>query len=201
MRAMKDGLDAGAIERIVQAFAGADPGFEGRAFRQRALAGLERLELKQRVDHIRDALAACLPADPLRARRVVLMACDRFPPGNPDDPLRGFAAWPVIQWVPLALLDHPLEALETLRRITGLFSAEFAIRPFLARHWDLALPLLEEWTRDPSPAVRRLVSEGSRPRLPWGERLRALQQDPTPVLPLLEALRDDPAVTRILKVF
>jgi 3-methyladenine DNA glycosylase AlkC len=52
--------------------------------------------------------------------------------------------------------------------------------------------LLETWTRDPDPAVRRLVSEGSRPRLPWGERLRALQQDPGPMLPLLAILRDDP---------
>ena len=40
--------------------------------------------------------------------------------------------------------------------------------------------------------MRRLVSEGTRPRLPWAPRLRAFQKDPRPVLELLELLKDDP---------
>lgn len=190
MRPMKDGLDRVAIDRIARAFAG--DGFDAARFRRMALADLEGLELKQRVDHIRDALAACLPAEWARALPRVLAAGEAFPPGEPGDALRGFAAWPVIQWVPLAGAAHPEEALEALRRLTRLFSAEFAIRPFLAAHPELALGRLALWVDDPDPAVRRLVSEGSRPRLPWGERLRALQQDPGPMLPLLERLRDDP---------
>ncbi len=192
MRPMKDGLDGAAIERIAKAFAGAGPGFDTKGFRRQALAGLEELELKQRVDHIRDALAASLPGSWKQALPLVLAAGENFPAGEPGDPLRGFAAWPVIQWVPLAGAAHPEEALEALRCLTRLFTAEFAIRPFLAAHPELALGRLACWVEDPDPAVRRLVSEGSRPRLPWGERLRALQQDPGPMLPLLERLRDDP---------
>ncbi|HUO47170.1 MAG TPA: DNA alkylation repair protein [Acidimicrobiia bacterium] len=55
------------------------------------------------------------------------------------------------------------------------------------------LARLREWARDPSPHVRRLVSEGTRPRLPWAPRLRGFIDDPTPVLDLLELLKDDPA--------
>lgn len=51
---------------------------------------------------------------------------------------------------------------------------------------------LRAWARDPDPHVRRLVSEGTRPRLPWARRLRAFQNDPAPVLELLELLKDDP---------
>ena len=51
---------------------------------------------------------------------------------------------------------------------------------------------MQTWTADPSVHVRRLASEGSRPRLPWGLRLQALVSDPSPTAPILEALRDDP---------
>ena len=95
--------------------------------------------------------------------------------GDPDDKLRGFAAWPVIDYVGEHGLDHPDEALRVLRELTPFFSAEFAIRPFIIHHPDATFRHLREWTADPDKHVRRLVSEGSRPRLPWG------QQFPEPV--------------------
>ena len=76
--------------------------------------------------------------------------------------------------------------------LTQRFTAEFSIRPFLVRHQEKTLARLDKWTRDPNPHVRRLVSEGTRPRLPWAPRLRAFQKDPRPVLALLEKLKDDP---------
>lgn len=78
--------------------------------------------------------------------------------------------------------------------LTQRFTAEFSIRPFLQKHTQATLELLMDWTRDPSEHVRRLVSEGTRPRLPWASRLPAFQRDPTPVLALLERLKDDPAL-------
>jgi 3-methyladenine DNA glycosylase AlkC len=75
--------------------------------------------------------------------------------------------------------------------LTQRFTAEFSIRPFLERYPDATLERLKVWTKDPSVHVRRLVSEGTRPRLPWASRLRRFQQDPGPVLELLELLKDD----------
>jgi 3-methyladenine DNA glycosylase AlkC len=88
-------------------------------------------------------------------------------------------------------LAEPARALVCLHALTRRFSAEFAIRPFILAHPDRVYATLHEWTRDPSPHVRRLVSEGSRPRLPWGIVLKPLVAEPTPTLPLLEALQDD----------
>jgi 3-methyladenine DNA glycosylase AlkC len=62
----------------------------------------------------------------------------------------------------------------------------------LSRDPERTLARLREWARDPHPHVRRLVSEGTRPRLPWAPRLVAFQKDPRPVLELLELLKDDP---------
>jgi 3-methyladenine DNA glycosylase AlkC len=76
--------------------------------------------------------------------------------------------------------------------LTQRFSAEFSIRRFLEHEPERTLAHLERWARDGSPHVRRLVSEGTRPRLPWAGRLRAFQRDPAPVLRLLERLKDDP---------
>ena len=87
----------------------------------------------------------------------------------------------------------PERALPTLAELTQRFTAEFAIRPFISRHPQPTLDTLARWVHDPSAHVRRLVSEGSRPRLPWGLRLQALVQDPSPTLPLLRALQDDPS--------
>jgi 3-methyladenine DNA glycosylase AlkC len=76
--------------------------------------------------------------------------------------------------------------------LTRRFSAEFSMRPFLIRWPERTLARLLEWTKDPDPHVRRLCSEGARPRLPWAIRIPALIRDPRPVIPILEALRDDP---------
>jgi 3-methyladenine DNA glycosylase AlkC len=76
--------------------------------------------------------------------------------------------------------------------LTQRFTAEFSIRVFLERYPEATLARLREWARDPNVHVRRLVSEGTRPRLPWAPRLRSFQDDPRPVLELLELLKDDP---------
>jgi 3-methyladenine DNA glycosylase AlkC len=88
-------------------------------------------------------------------------------------------------------IESPNRALGALHAITQRFTAEFAIRPLILAHPALVFETLATWTRDPSPHVRRLVSEGSRPRLPWGLQLKSLIVDPSPSLPLLRALQDD----------
>ena len=76
-------------------------------------------------------------------------------------------------------------------QLTKRFSAEFSMRPFLIEQQQRTIEQLNLWASDSDPHVRRLCSEGSRPRLPWAKRIPALIKDPTPVIPLLESLRDD----------
>lgn len=177
-----------------------DRGLDRRGFEARALAGLDALELKARVLQVADALVATLPADVDRA--AGLLEASLGPPGAGDDlsalrtserGLAGWAVWPLTEAIARLAIDAPERGLAALHAMTQRLTAEFAIRPFIVRHPALCFTTLARWVGDPSAHVRRLVSEGSRPRLPWGLRLQALVLDPTPTLPLLAALQDDPS--------
>ena len=109
--------------------------------------------------------------------------------------LSGWVVWSLGEFVARRIQRHPADlhrGLDCLRALTQRFTAEFAIRPLLRDHPAEVWPVLARWAEDPSPAVRRLASEGSRPRLPWGLRLQASVQDPRPAFGLLEKLQDDP---------
>ena len=141
---------------------------------------------------LRRRLEASLPEDPRQTIPILLSSLKQ----EESDVigLEGFAVWPLTQYVADRGLEHFDLSVEALKRMTVVFTAEFAIRPFLIRHEERTLKLLMEWTGDPSADVRRLVSEGSRPLLPWGERLTRFVERPEKTWPLLEALKADPAL-------
>lgn len=190
---MKDGLGAAAVDRIANALAKTTPRFPKARFIAASMDGLEGLELKDRVRHLIGVMNAFLPADFENAAPILVGVKPHWDRGDPDDNLAGFAAWPIIDYIGEHGLAHPETSLAALRELTSMFSAEFAIRPFIIQYPESSLKTLMKWTRDPDEHVRRLVSEGSRPRLPWGQQLPAFIEDPAPVLPLLEALKDDPS--------
>ncbi|WP_298834423.1 DNA alkylation repair protein [uncultured Piscinibacter sp.] len=176
------------------------PAFDGQRFEALARPGLEDLELKARAQHLCAALEATLPADFEAAAAVIeaslapLRGDEELGELRPGDAgLAGWTVWPLTEFVARRGLAAPERALRVLHALTQRFTAEWAVRPFLVAHPALTFATLARWARDPSPHVRRLVSEGSRPRLPWGMRLKALIADPSPTLPLLEVLQDDPS--------
>ena len=172
--------------------------FDEAAFRRTAGHELDALELKERSRQIESALADYLPADFRLAGEIIGTMLDTendaelAPAGVADGGLKGIALMPVADYVAQYGQDHVEQSLALLKEITKRCTSEFAIRPFLVQHPERTLAALGEWARDANQHVRRLVSEGSRPRLPWGMRLSAFVEDPSPVLPLLEALKDDP---------
>jgi 3-methyladenine DNA glycosylase AlkC len=176
------------------------PGFDVTRFETLALSGLEDLEFKARAMHLCAALEATLPADFAQAAAVIEAAL--APPGAGDDlsvlrsgpqGLAGWVVWPLGEFVVRRGDATPQRALQALHALTQRHSAEWAVRPFIERHPDLAFATLADWCDDASAHVRRLVSEGSRPRLPWGAQLKSLIRDPSPTLPLLRRLQDDPS--------
>ncbi|MDH5671084.1 MAG: DNA alkylation repair protein [Myxococcales bacterium] len=192
-KAMKDSLGREAVTRLAQNIERVWPDFADKAFVAAACRGLGKLELKERAVHVAEALAAHLPDDYRAALEVIDRAAASWEAGDPDDALRGFAAWPLFFFVERHGVDDFDASMATLRRITHLFSAEGAVRPFIERYPKRAHRELGRWSRDRDEHVRRLVSEGMRPRLPWAARIPALIEDPAPVLSLLERLKDDPA--------
>lgn len=167
------------------------PVFDEKGFIQTVLARLPALGLNERNYLIRDALQARMPADFPRAAKILVMSLGPERPLEGPESSAGFYVMSLCAYVAEYGLPHPREALAALYEMTKRFSAEFAIRPFLDQHPALTLATLHQWAHDPDARVRRLVSEGSRPRLPWGTRLHGFVRDPRPVLKLLELLKED----------
>ena len=188
---MKDGLSTQAVDRIANALSAVIDNFPVQEFIEDVHRGLTELELKQRVQHIIDVLANYLPAEFNQTATILLRIKKHWDWGDEKDPLSGFAAWPLIDYVGIHGLRHPEKALKVLKYLTPMFTAEYAIRPFLIHHTKTTCRHLLKWCNDSDPHVRRLVSEGTRPRLPWGIRLERFIDDPEPVLQLLENLKDD----------
>ena len=173
-------------------FRAAHPAFDAGSFEAMCLDGLERLELMPRARHMADVLARHLPQDFPAAAAILRAAL-----GPQDEKLGdigGSALWyfPHDCFILKYGIGHPRAAFKTQRELTKRCTCEFSIRAFIGKYPDAACRQLTEWARDENEHVRRLASEGSRPRLPWAPRLRAFQVDPAPVLALLEILKDDP---------
>jgi 3-methyladenine DNA glycosylase AlkC len=198
--AFKNMINRDGVAAIRRHLARVWAGFDGEHFESLAVDGLESLELKARAQHLCRALEATLPADFDAAAAVIEASLapmrgdeDLAALGPGETRLAGWMVWPLTEFVARRGLGHPERALRCLRALTQRFTAEWAVRPFIVAHPELTFATLARWAQDPSPHVRRLVSEGSRPRLPWGLQLKALIADPSPTLPLLEALLDDPS--------
>lgn len=196
-------LNQNNITRMASSIKEAWTGFEEKPFLKLATKNLDALEFKARAMQIATALEATLPDDFTRAADILESALGPPVPidaaGEPrniagergGEGLSGWPVWAMGEFVARRGHGHTSRALDCLHTLTQRFSAEFAIRPFIDREPRKVFSILKRWTRDPSAHVRRLVSEGSRPRLPWGMRLNALVADPSPTLPLLESLQDD----------
>ena len=182
------------VRRLADDIARVEPAFASRAFMEDATAGLDELELLDRGRRIAAALAKHLPAAYPDAIDVLLRSLG---PEHATDELVGvgmapFFYLPHVLFVAERGLDHFDLSMQAQYELTKRFSAEGSIRPFIARDPERTLAVLRGWARDPSAHVRRLVSEGTRLRLPWAMRVAWLDRNPARVLELLELLKDDP---------
>lgn len=183
---MKDLFNRARYLRIADELAQASAAFDRARFLDLTLTGLRNRELMDRLKQTSVAFHASVPGG-FTAQLEVLKKIA----GPQENGLIG--CW-FSDFVGQFGVDHPDEALPALAFLTQFGSAEFAIREFLIRDQSATLKVMQRWVRDPNEHVRRLASEGARPRLPWGKRLQSLVADPTPVFAILHALRDDPSL-------
>ncbi len=189
--AFKDYFGAEAARQLAEQVAAVDSGFHRARFLALATDGIEALEMMDRVRKFAGALAECLPQDVTAALDVLTRSLppklERIAPL--DD---GFVLWPIGQFIADRGLPHFDPSMTAMVELTQRFTSEFAVRPFVKHEPERTFERLLAWTGHESVHVRRWCSEGVRPRLPWGERLDALVLDPGPILPILDALKDDP---------
>ncbi len=181
--ALKEMFNAARFRRIAKDTAAVYPRFDQKKFLALTLPGLDELNLLQRLRRVTEGLRATLPPDYARAVAILRKLAPRTE--------RGFVSLFLPDFVGLyGLRDFDL-SLDALKFFTSFGSSEFGIRPFLRQDLRRTLKVMERWSHDESEDVRRLASEGCRPRLPWSFRLDALVADPSPTVQILENLKSD----------
>ena len=179
-------------KRISGMIQGVQKSFLAKPFLKDALAGYEELELMQRAEHIAVALRKHLPEDFPKASRALVDALGPKLEKTEGNGMAPFIYAPFDIFIREYGLGHFEDSMTAIHAITQRFTSESSIRPFLIHRQKETLAQLQSWIEDDSVHVRRLVSEGTRPLLPWNPRIPAFRKNPKPVIKLLRQLRDDP---------
>ena len=184
--ALKEMFNEARYRKIACDVAAVHRGFDEKRFLALTLPGLEPLALLQRLRRATEALRATLPEKYPAALDVLRRVAPSFG--------EGFTALVLPDFIGLYGREDFDRSLDALKFFTTFGSSEFAIREFLRLDLRRTLRAMEKWSLDPDEHVRRLASDGCRPRLPWSFKLSALIADPSPVAKILENLRADPSL-------
>ena len=191
---LKDFFSPSLVRRLAADVARVHPPFDSAAFARRASRGLTELELLDRGRHLSRVLADFLPDEYPAAVDVLLRSLG---PEHATDELVGvgmapFYYLPHVLFVAERGVEHFDLSMHAQVELTKRFSAESSIRSYIAADPERSFRYFEKWCTHENAHVRRLVSEGTRLRLPWAERVRWLDDHPERVLALLDRLKDDP---------
>lgn len=186
MEPFKNIFNAIAVDQIAQAIKKNFPPFNEKSFSSNINKDLEQLELKDRVKLITLNLHQNLDLPYKKVAKILIasLKSDKNHSG-----IDGFLTWPIAQLIETYGLHDFDTSFNVLYEVTQRFTAEFAIRPFLEKDPNYVYQKLFSWMNDKNPHIRRLCSEGTRPNLPWGMKVKNL--DLAKNLKILKALRSD----------
>jgi 3-methyladenine DNA glycosylase AlkC len=188
MEPFKNLLGIQAAQKIATALENIHPDFSSQVYLKKMESELAPLELKPRMIHLASRIAEQLEPE---AKNFKILVKALKQGENDKVGLSGFLVWPLTHFVSShGLQDFDL-SMNALKEMTKVFTAEFAVRPFFLEHEKEMIQLFHKWAKDENEHVRRLVSEGSRPLLPWGQKLPRFAADPELTWPLLEKLKHD----------
>jgi len=191
---LKNMYSRSLLEQVATEIAHVYAAFDTSAFLASVFdASWEHLELKQRMRHIAHSWRKHLPPAYPDALAVLVRTTQNMVARDGERMAFEWGIFP--DFVEAYGVEVPDSSIPALEQMTQLASAEFAVRPFLVRYPERMYAQMQAWAQHPSAMVRRLSSEGFRPRLPWGMGVPVLKKDPTPILCVLEDLKQDPAET------
>ncbi|NNF34474.1 MAG: DNA alkylation repair protein [Saprospiraceae bacterium] len=189
---IRDVFNINNVVKLGQEIKETYPEFDLDTYKSRLLHLLSEATFSERKKAITDCLIELLPSDYLKVIEI-LLAC--LPPAYEEESLDSdmdrFIVAPMAEVVARKGLSHFDASMQALYQMTKTFTAEWAIRPFIEKFPQESHNLLMQWAGDPNAHVRRLVSEGTRPYLPWGKKLSITEKDPEWSLSILERLIDD----------
>lgn len=167
------------------------PDFNADEFIYQVDSKVQSLELKDRVEIIADLLHIHLSSEYSDNIKILLAILGPENPKEIDMFKEYYWIMPIAKYVEKYGLSHLDISLNVIEEITKRNTGEYAIRPFLEKYPEKTLAQMLVWSKKENKHVRRLSSEGVRPRLPWAKKLEQFIKDPTPILPILNNLKDD----------
>lgn len=162
--------------------------FNRKDFEKAASKNLNKLEMKDRVRQIASTLKEFLPKNFNKSSMILIKTLKT---NKNTQGIEGFATWPLLQFIESYGLDDYKSSFKAMYEMTKRFSAEFAIRPFIEKDPQLAFSYIDQWVEDKDEHIRRLCSEGIRPNLPWGMKVKNINENLERGIKILEKLKDD----------
>ena len=181
--ALKEIFNIERLQHIATEMTVVYPAFDAKGFLQHACVGLAELSVMQRMARVSESLHAVIPLDYPRTLKLLYALAPRLN--------SAFVSLFLAHYVASYGLGDFKRSMAALKFFTTFGSAEFAIRHFLLHDFERTLAVMQQWSLDGNEHVRRLASEGSRPRLPWSFRLANVQANPKLCASILDNLRAD----------
>lgn len=189
---LRDVLNNTVVAKLAESISKNWKPFNKKAFITDIALEIEALSFGDRSKLICNNLKKYLPEDYESAIKILLASLSK-PLENGEMPkFEDFIVMPQCLFVSTYGLEHYELSINALYEMTKRFTAEGDIRPFILKYPEKTMDVISKWAEDPNFHVRRLASEGTRPRLPLGIRLPLFQKDPKPVIAILEKLKNDP---------
>jgi 3-methyladenine DNA glycosylase AlkC len=193
---LKNLYNKGLYVTLSQHLKGCLANYGGQGFNDQAFMALmlcdnfETLELKERMSHTNAVMHQFMPTDFSQAADVLVKLIESLIKSGIKEGSVEYMFLP--EYLETYGIEHYQKSVEAMEKITTFTSGEFAVRPFLIKYPDKMLAQMVLWSQHEHYLVRRLASEGSRPRLPWAIALQKYKNNPVDILPILHQLIDDP---------
>lgn len=189
---LKDLYSAAFYNRLSSALTTTIPNFDTQKFTQNIfVAQFDSMELKERMKHTSQVLHHFLPKNYPQTITILKKTIEQLRvQGIGED---GLAYMFLPDYIETYGIDDFESSVAALEFVTQFVSCEFAVRPFILKYGNEMILQMQQWSLHESHKVRRLASEGSRPRLPWAMGIPFLKKDPASILPILENLKNDPS--------
>lgn len=168
-----------------------DPNFNATSFIQAVDTGVVDKSYTQRVIYIAEQLFEHLPKDYTQAMEILLAILGAENPNETGMFTHYWWILPIAKYVEWFGLDHYELSIKSIAEITKRNTGEYAIRPFIRKYPEKCLKQMKIWAQSDNFHLRRLASEGLRPKLPWSTKLDTFNDNPKPVFDILELLKEE----------
>ena len=184
-------FDKKLARALADKFLSIDHSFDKKSFVKGVALEIDTLELKDRVEFIADEIFKQYDGSYLEGLNQIMQILG---PENEEETGMFFNYYwimPLAKYVEKYGLNNFKESMKAIEEITKRNTSEYAIRPFIEKHTVKTMKKMKKWSKSKNKHLRRLSSEGGRPRLPWAKKLDVFIEDPSPILPILDQLKND----------